>query len=156
MDENVGDWESEHKGLEKRFRSCIIIKPDATTKGKIGRIISRYEELGVEFKVIRTMYMTREVIEKQYIKYIHQPFFLNLVSHLITGPSILAIVEGHQIFYRIRKLHGYYNPDRGSPGEIRFDLGHGIHVGTLVHCSEDEGSYGRELQILFPDLIHGF
>lgn len=147
--------ELEHRGEETCIeRTCIMFKPDVFILGRVGEVITRYESLGLKLLYFTTIHITREQIDQQYHKYIHQPFYPNLVRQLLRGPIVVGILEGHRVFYRVRKIHGFFNSDKGEPGELRTRFSRGIFDGTLVHCSEDSETYLQELEILLPGFNH--
>ena len=77
-------------------RTLSIIKPDATAKNVIGKIVARFEEEGLNIAAIRKIHMSKQVAEGFYAVHKERPFFGELTDFMSSGPSVVLVLEGGQ------------------------------------------------------------
>ena len=63
-----------------REHSLVLIKPDGIEKKVVGKIISIYEENGLEIADMRLVRPTREIAEKHYEEHIGRDYFPKLIE----------------------------------------------------------------------------
>ena len=75
-------------------QTLSIIKPDATKRNLIGRIVSKLESSGLKVIAQKKIQLT-ELQAKQFYK-VHEerPFYNDLVDFMISGPVIVQVLEG--------------------------------------------------------------
>ena len=56
-------------------RTFILLKPDCTERGLIGRIISRFEEKGLRLVAMKMLRVTPEVAKKHYAEHLEKTFY---------------------------------------------------------------------------------
>lgn len=126
-------------------RSLVIFKPDALERGLVGKLLSRFEAIGLRL-VAADLRVPKESILAQ-----HYPDSLAAVigeksrsagtdvgddpeaygrevlswnrKYMMRGPVLAVVLEGDGAIPRIRSGVGHTDPSKASPGTIRFDLG---------------------------------
>lgn len=125
-----------------------IIKPNAVKKNAIGKIISRFEDNGLEVVAARMTKLSREKAEGFYIEHKDRPFFESLVRFMTSGPILLMALKGENAVLRNREIMGATDPAKAAPGTIRKDFADSIEA-NAVHGSDSVGSAQRELAYFF-------
>ena len=60
--------------------SLIILKPDAVQRGLMGRIISRFEDKGLQVVGAKLMRITPDLAAQHYKDHVSKPFYPGLVK----------------------------------------------------------------------------
>ncbi|CDM67986.1 nucleoside-diphosphate kinase [Clostridium bornimense] len=131
-----------------REHSLVLIKPDGIEKKVVGKIISIYEENGLEIADMRLVKPTREIAEKHYEEHVGRPYFPNLIECIISGPVIALVLEGENAIQKVRTLNGATNPDNAEEGTIRKLYATNGTINT-VHASDSMENADREISIWF-------
>lgn len=131
-------------------RTLILCKPDAVSRGLVGKIVSRLERRGYLLVAMKLMQLDGERARKHYGEHAGKPFFDGLVEFITSGPLVAMCVEGEGAIDGCRQLIGATNPLAAAPGSIRADLAQTIGR-NLVHGSDGKESAERELAIFFRD-----
>ncbi len=131
-------------------RTLILCKPDAVSRGLVGKIVSRLERRGYLLVAMKLMQLDGERARKHYGEHAGKQFFDGLVEFITSGPLVAMCVEGEGAIDGCRQLIGATNPLAAAPGSIRADLAQTIGR-NLVHGSDGKESAERELAIFFGD-----
>jgi nucleoside-diphosphate kinase len=131
-------------------RTLSIIKPDATSKNIIGKIIDRFEENGLKVVAGKLIHMDQAKAAGFYAEHEGRPFFPNLVEYMTSAPVFVQVLEGDNAVLKNRELMGATNPREADPGTIRADFAETIDANT-VHGSDSTDSAGREISYFFND-----
>ena len=78
-------------------QTLSIIKPDAVKKNVIGQIYTRFENAGLKIIKAKMTHLTQPEAEGFYAVHKDRPFFKDLVSFMISGPSKAWIITGPEI-----------------------------------------------------------
>ena len=132
-------------------RTLSIIKPDATAKNVIGKILSRFEDSGLEVIAARMMTLTKSQAGEFYEVHRERPFFGELVDYMITGRVLVSVLEGENAVDTNRNLMGATDPKNADKGTIRADFADSISA-NAVHGSDSAENAAREIQFFFPEL----
>jgi nucleoside-diphosphate kinase len=100
-------------------RTLSIIKPDATRKHLIGKIIARFEEEGLRIVGCRKAFLSRREAEGFYAVHAARPFFGELCDFMSSGPCVVMVLEGENAIARNREIMGATNPASAAPGTLR-------------------------------------
>ena len=100
-------------------RTLSIIKPDATGKNLIGRIIARFEEEGLRICALRKMHLSRSDAEGFYAVHRERPFFGELVDFMTSAPCVVMVLEGENAILKNREIMGATNPAEAAEGTLR-------------------------------------
>ena len=131
-------------------RTLSIIKPDATSKNIIGKIIDRFEENGLKIIAGKLIHMDKEKAAGFYAEHDGKPFFPNLVEYMTSAPVFVQVLEGDNAVSKNRELMGATNPNDADPGTIRADFAKTIDA-NAVHGSDSAESATREIAYFFDD-----
>jgi nucleoside-diphosphate kinase len=131
-------------------RTLVIIKPDGVQRGLIGPIITRLERRGLRLAALKLMQITPELASRHYGVHKGKPFYEPLVAYIISGPVVVAVIEGRNAIDIVRKTMGATNPAAADPGTIRADFG--LEIGrNLVHGSDGPDTAAFEIPLFFDD-----
>lgn len=131
-------------------RSLVILKPDAVRRGLIGEIIGRIERKdGWSVTALELRTLDRATLESHYAEHVGKPFYEPLVDFMLSGPVVVAVVEGERVIEGVRALAGPTDPIAAAPGSIRGDFGTIVRE-NLIHASDSEESAEREIKIFHP------
>ena len=125
-----------------------IIKPDAVSKNIIGKIISRFEESGLNLVAGKLIHLTDEMASGFYAEHDGKPFFNDLKSFMTSGPVFVQVLEGENAVQKNRELMGSTNPQEAASGTIRADFANSIDA-NAVHGSDSIESAKREIEYFF-------
>ena len=100
-------------------RTLSIIKPDATRKNLIGKIVGRFESEGLRIAGIRKIHMSRSEAEGFYAVHKARPFFGELVEFMTSGPCVVIALEGENSVLRNREIMGATDPAKAAEGTLR-------------------------------------
>jgi len=100
-------------------RTLSIIKPDATRKNLVGKIIARFEEEGLKIAAARKVWLSRQEAEGFYAVHRERPFFGELVEFMTSGPCVVMVLEGENAVARNREIMGATNPAEAAEGTLR-------------------------------------
>ena len=131
-------------------RTLSIIKPDATSKNIIGKIIDRFEESGLKVVAGKLLHMDQAKAAGFYAEHEGRPFFPNLVEYMTSAPVFVQVLEGDNAVLKNRELMGATNPSEADPGTIRADFAETIDA-NAVHGSDSTDSAEREISYFFDD-----
>jgi nucleoside-diphosphate kinase len=132
-------------------QTLVLIKPDGVARGLIGKIISRFEDLGLKVTAMKMTQADKDLAEKHYPldeewaeavftktktaaenegkEFPHKDAleFGKLIqswnmNFLQEGPIIAMTIEGPHAISIIRKIVGHTEPKQADPGTIRSDF----------------------------------
>jgi nucleoside-diphosphate kinase len=128
--------------------SLILIKPDGVQRRLMGRILSRFEEKGLQVAGAKLMRISTELSERHYAAHKGKPFYPGLVSFMTSGPVLALALRGKNAVAVVRKMLGATFGSKAEPGTIRGDFG--ISDGfNLVHASDAPETAKFELSLFF-------
>ena len=116
-------------------KSFVMMKPDAVQRRLMGKILSRFEEKGLQIVAVKLMQIDEELAKTHYGEHAEKPFFPSLVEYITSSPSLAMVIEGEEAITTIRKLVGATNPLEADLGTIRGD--YGMDTGrNIIHASD--------------------
>ena len=128
--------------------SLIILKPDAVQRGLMGRIISRFEEKGLQIVGAKLMQITPELAAQHYKDHVSKPFYPGLVKFMTSSPVLVLAVRGIGAVTICRNLMGATFGSKAAAGTIRGDFGVSNSF-NLIHGSDSPEAATRELGLFF-------
>ena len=131
-------------------RTLSIIKPDATSKNIIGKIIDRFEENGLKVVAGKLIHMDEAKAAGFYAEHDGKPFFSNLVEYMTSAPVFIQVLEGDNAVLKNRELMGATNPSEAEPVTIRADFAETLDA-NAVHGSDSPESAAREISYFFDE-----
>jgi len=131
-------------------RTLSIIKPDATKRNLIGKIISKFEEKDFEILAIKTKKLTQLEAQGFYAEHKERPFFGELVEFMTSGPVVLMVLQKSDAVQQNRQLMGATNPAEAEAGTIRKEFALNLGMNS-VHGSDSLSSAHREINYFFQE-----
>jgi nucleoside-diphosphate kinase len=133
--------------------TLIILKPGAVQRGLMGRIISRFEDKGLQIVGARLMRITQDLAQRHYEPHRGKPFYEGLIKFMTSSPVLVLAVRGVGAIGVSRKLMGATFGSQAEPGTIRGDFGVSNSF-NLIHGSDSPESAEREVGLFFgPDEV---
>lgn len=129
-------------------QTLSIIKPDGVQKNLIGEIYSRFEKAGLEVIAARMMQLTTEQAEGFYEVHKERPFYVDLVSYMLSGPVMVQVLSGENAVAQNRDIMGATNPADAAAGTIRADFADSIEE-NIVHGSDAAETAVNEIAFFF-------
>lgn len=130
--------------------TLVLFKPDALHRGLSGRLLTRFEEKGLQVVGLKLMRMSPELAARHYAEHQGKPFYAGLVGFMTASPIVALALRGPQAVSVVRKLMGKTFGLDAEPGTIRGDFGCSKSF-NLVHGSDSPESAQRELGLYFPE-----
>ncbi|AEX84946.1 nucleoside diphosphate kinase [Marinitoga sp. 1135] len=131
-------------------REFIFLKPNTIRRGLTGEVISRLERRGIKIIALKMIQFTREQAEKLYEEHKDKPFYNELIDFVLSGPSVVMVVEGPRVIEMVRHIIGATDPLKASPGSIRGEFGMSV-TKNIVHASDSPEKAEREMKIFFSE-----
>jgi len=132
-------------------RTFAIIKPDAVSKGVIGRILARIEQEGFRVVAMRLQHLSKREAEGFYAVHSEKPFFGGLTDFMSSGPCVLLCLEAPDAIKKWRTLMGATNPANAEAGTLRKEFGASID-NNATHGSDAPDTAAFELGYFFRGL----
>jgi nucleoside-diphosphate kinase len=128
--------------------TLIILKPDAVQRGLMGRIISRFEEKGLQIVGAKLMKISQELAARHYEAHKEKGFYKGLVAFMTSSPVLVFAVRGNGAIGIARNMMGATFGSKAAPGTIRGDFGVSNSF-NLIHGSDSPEAAQRELGLFF-------
>lgn len=130
-------------------RTLVLLKPDVFQRGKVGNIISRFEDKGLKIVGCKLTFPTKEICEQHYgSEHAHKPFYPRACRFLNSGPVLAMVLEGRQSIKSVRKMVGTTDPAESPVGTIRGDFGQHWRR-NLIHASDSVDNANQEITFWF-------
>ena len=130
--------------------TLIILKPDAVQRGLMGRIISRFEDKGLQVVGAKFMQISQELAATHYADHQGKPFYDGLVQFMTSSPVLVMALRGNNAITISRGMMGATFGSKADPGTIRGDFGVSNSF-NLIHGSDSPEAASRELGLFFND-----
>ncbi len=132
-------------------QTLSIIKPDGVKKNLIGKIVSKFEEGGLEIVAARMMQLTERQAQDFYSIHKGKPFYDSFVQFMTSGPVLVMVLQGKDAVSKNREIMGATDPKKASAGTIRKQFAESIEVNT-VHGSDSRENAKKEIEFFFASL----
>ena len=99
-------------------QTLCLIKPDATKRHLIGKILSHLEENGLTIKALKKVQLNQAQAEGFYAEHQGKPFFEPLIEFMISAPIVAVVLEGENAMSRYRELMGATDPEKRQAGTL--------------------------------------
>jgi nucleoside-diphosphate kinase len=131
-------------------RTFVMIKPDATSRGLIGKVISKLEGENLRVVAMKMLLVDRARAERLYGVHRGKPFYDGLVEYIMSGPVVAMVLEGEDAIAKVRRAIGATDPAKAEPGTIRREFGLSIRE-NVVHAADSPENARREIEIFFEE-----
>jgi nucleoside-diphosphate kinase len=128
--------------------TLIILKPDAVQRGLMGRIITRFEDKGLQIVGAKLMQISPELAATHYKDHQGKPFYNGLVGFMTSSPVLVMAVRGIGAITIARSMMGATFGSKAAAGTIRGDFGVSNSF-NLIHGSDGPEAATRELSLFF-------
>ncbi len=128
--------------------TLIILKPDAVQRGLVGRIISRFEDKGLQIVGAKLMKISADLAARHYAVHQGKPFYEKLVRFMTSAPVMVLAIRGRSAVEVARKMMGATFGADAEPGTIRGDFGVSNSL-NLIHGSDAPETAENELALFF-------
>lgn len=128
--------------------TLIILKPDAVQRGLMGRILSRFEDKGLQVVGCKLMQITQDLAAKHYDAHKAKPFYPGLVKFMTSSPVLVLAIRGNGAIAIARNMMGATFGSKAAPGTIRGDFGVSNSF-NLIHGSDSPEAAEKELALFF-------
>ncbi len=132
-------------------RTLSIIKPDATRRNIIGKIVSKLETSGLKVIAQKKILLTKNQAKEFYIVHQDRPFYDDLVNFMISGPVVVQVLEGENAVQKNRNVMGATNPKEADEGTIRKENAESLEANS-VHGSDSEENANVEISFFFSKI----
>ncbi|HHT9120458.1 MAG TPA: nucleoside-diphosphate kinase [Candidatus Hypogeohydataceae bacterium YC41] len=129
-------------------RTLVILKPDAIQRRLIGKIITRFEEKGLQIVGLKLMQMTEELARRNYVQHEGRDFYEPLIRYMTSSPVIALVLKGKEAIETTRKMAGFTFGTKAEPGTIRGDYAISNRF-NLIHVSDSQEAAEREISLFF-------
>ncbi|MCB9689405.1 MAG: nucleoside-diphosphate kinase [Alphaproteobacteria bacterium] len=131
-------------------RTLSIVKPDATRRNLIGKIIARFESEGLRIAAVRKTHLSRREAEGFYAVHKERPFFGELCEFMSSGPCVVMVLEGENAIVRNREIMGATNPAQAAEGTLRKLFATSVGE-NAVHGSDSPDNAKIEIAYFFRE-----
>jgi nucleoside-diphosphate kinase len=132
-------------------RTLAIIKPDATSRGLIGKIITRIEAEGFSIKALKLKHLTMKEAQGFYAVHKERPFFTSLTEFMTSGPVVVMVLEANQAIKKWRTLMGATDPKDAEVGTLRHEFAENKER-NACHGSDAPETAANEIGYFFSTL----
>lgn len=128
--------------------TLIILKPDAVQRGLMGRILSRFEDKGLQIVGCKMMQISQDLAARHYEAHKAKPFYPGLVKFMTSSPVLVLAIKGNGAITICRNMMGATFGSKANPGTIRGDFGVSNSF-NLIHGSDSPEAAEKELSLFF-------
>jgi nucleoside-diphosphate kinase len=132
------------------MRTLAIIKPDAVTSGKTGKVLAHLEAAGFVVRAARMTRLTRAEAEAFYEVHRGRPFYESLCAFMTSGPCMPMVLERDDAVSHLRKVIGATDPAQADPGTVR-KLFAESKERNAIHASDSAENAAREIAFFFAE-----
>ncbi|MFV2068305.1 MAG: nucleoside-diphosphate kinase [Pirellulales bacterium] len=129
-------------------RTLILLKPDCVERRLVGRVLSRFEDKGLNVIAMKMLRITPELSKRHYAEHVDKPFYPGLEAFVTGAPVVAAIVEGLDVIRVVREMLGPTSGLKAPAGTIRGDFSSSRQM-NLVHASDGPKAARREIELYF-------
>jgi nucleoside-diphosphate kinase len=129
-------------------RTLILFKPDCVQRRLVGRILSRFEDKGLNVVAMKLMQITPDLAKKHYAEHVQKGWYPTLEKFITGGPVVAAVLEGLEVIRVVREMLGATSGLKAAAGTIRGDFSSSRQM-NLVHASDGPEAAAREIELYF-------
>ena len=129
-------------------RTLVLLKPDCVQRRLMGRIITRFEDKGLNLIAMKMLRITPEKAKEHYAEHVEKPFYPGLEAFITGAPVVAMIIEGLEAVRVVREMLGATSGLKAAAGTIRGDYSSSRQM-NLVHASDGPDAALREIELYF-------
>jgi nucleoside-diphosphate kinase len=128
--------------------TLAIIKPDAVSGGKVGRVLAMLEDEGFMIRAARFARLDAEQAGAFYAVHRERPFYEGLKAFMTSGPILALALERDEAVTHLRKVIGATDPAEAEPGTVRALYAENKER-NAIHASDSDETARHELSFFF-------
>ena len=129
-------------------RTLILLKPDCVQRRLMGRVLSRFEDKGLNIIAMKMLRVTPELAAAHYAEHVEKSFYPGLEAFITGAPVVAMVIEGREVIRVVREMVGATSGLEAAAGTIRGDLSSSRQM-NLVHASDGPEAAEREINLYF-------
>ncbi len=129
-------------------RTLVLLKPDCLQRRLLGRMISRFEDKGLNLIALKMLWVTPELAKRHYAEHVEKPFYPGLEAFITSAPVVAIVIEGLEAIRVVREMLGATSGLKAAAGTIRGDYSSSRQM-NLVHASDGPDAAMREIDLYF-------
>jgi len=143
-------------------QSLVLVKPDGVERGLVGKIIGRFEDVGLKIVGLKMTGVDKTLAQQHYTQDLAnrrgEKVRQTMVNLLASGPVVALVLEGVEAVELVRKMVGPTEPKAAPPGTIRGDFSHmsvawadkrGLGLKNVIHASSSTAEAAKEIKVWF-------
>ena len=131
-------------------RTLAIIKPDAVSSGRAGKILAHLESAGFEVKSLKLTRLTGAQAGEFYAVHRERPFYGDLVRFMTSGPCMPMVLEAEGAVPKLREVIGATDPAEAAEGTVRKLFAENKER-NAIHASDSDENASLEISFFFSD-----
>jgi nucleoside-diphosphate kinase len=131
-------------------QTLAIIKPDAVSSGKAGKVLAHLEQAGFAVRALRMVRLDAGSAGEFYAVHKERPFYGSLVKFMTSGPAIPMVLEAPDAVRKLREVIGATDPAEAAPGTVR-KLYAESKERNAIHASDSDENAAREIAFFFSE-----
>ena len=129
-------------------RTLVLLKPDCVQRRMMGRVISRFEDKGLNIIAAKMLRVSADLAKRHYAEHVSKPFYPGLERFITASPILALVVEGLEVIRVVREMLGATSGLKAAAGTIRGDYSSSRQM-NLVHASDGPEAAQREINLYF-------
>ena len=130
--------------------TLAIIKPDAFSAGKAGKILAHLEAGGFKVRAARVMRLSEAQAAEFYAVHRERPFYRSLVTFMTSGTCMPMLLEKAGAVAALRNAIGATDPAEAEAGTVR-KLYAESKERNAIHASDSDDNAEREARFFFAE-----
>jgi nucleoside-diphosphate kinase len=129
-------------------RTLVLLKPDCVQRRLMGKVLSRFEEKGLNVIGLKMLQVTPQLAKTHYAEHVSKPFYPGLEKFITASPIVAMVVEGLEVIRVVREMLGATSGLKAAAGTIRGDYSSSRQM-NLVHASDGPEAASKEIPLYF-------
>ena len=129
-------------------RTLVLLKPDCVQRRLMGKVLSRFEEKGLNVIALKMLQVTPQLAKTHYAEHVQKPFYPGLEQFITASPIVAMVVEGLEVIRVVRDMLGATSGLKAAAGTIRGDYSSSRQM-NLVHASDGPEAAAKEIALYF-------
>jgi nucleoside-diphosphate kinase len=131
-------------------RTLAIVKPDAFSAGKAGKVLAHLEAGGFKLISARVLRLSQDQAGAFYAVHRERPFYNSLVAFMTSGTCMPMVLEKADAVAALRTAIGATDPKEAAEGTVR-KLFAESKERNAIHASDSDENAAREIGFFFAE-----
>ncbi len=132
-------------------RTLCIFKPDlAASRKDVAHALLRLLAVDLVPSALLLMDVTFAQAARLYAAHEGQPYYRRNIDFMISGASVVMVLDGERAVERLREIVGSTDPKKAQPGTLRAMFGTEMPK-NAVHASASDKEAADEIRIFFNE-----